>query len=74
MRKFRVFLGYLTLILIAVSMLYPFFAMVRLSCAGNNEIFSNTGYGFTFANYNLKRGREELPYVQGAAAAWAQEG
>lgn len=51
MRKFRVFLGYLTLILIAISMLYPFFTMVRLSFAGNNEIFSNTGYGFTFANY-----------------------
>lgn len=51
MRKFRVFLGYLTLILIAVSMLYPFFAMVRLSFAENNEIFSNTGYSFTFANY-----------------------
>ncbi len=59
MRKFRVFLGYLTLILIAVSMLYPFFAMIRLSFAGNNEIFSNTGYSFTFTNY--KNVFKEIP-------------
>ncbi len=51
MRKLRIFLGYFTLIIIAISMLYPFFAMVRLSFAGNNEIFSNAGYSFTFANY-----------------------
>ena len=55
MRKFRIFFGYLTLIIIAVSMLYPFFAMVNLSFANNNEIFSNPGSFFhsnlTFANY-----------------------
>jgi multiple sugar transport system permease protein len=55
MRKFRVFLGYLTLILIAVSMLYPFFAMVNLSFVDNNEIFSNAGKilhtDLTFNNY-----------------------
>ncbi len=43
MRKLRVFLGYLTLILIAISMLYPFFAMVNLSFADNNEIFAGAG-------------------------------
>ena len=43
MRKFRVVLGYLTLILIAISMLYPFFAMVNLSFTDNNEIFAHAG-------------------------------
>lgn len=43
MRKFRVVLGYLTLILIAISMLYPFFAMVNLSFTDNNEIFTHAG-------------------------------
>lgn len=43
MKKFRVILGYLTLILIAISMLYPFFAMVNLSFTDNNEIFANAG-------------------------------
>ena len=55
MKKFRVFLGYLTLILIAISMLYPFVAMVNLSFVDNNEIFSDTGKLFhlklTFDNY-----------------------
>ena len=40
MKKLRIFLGYLTLIIIAISMLYPFFAMVNLSFADNNAIFS----------------------------------
>lgn len=43
MRKVRVFLGYLTLIFIAISMLYPFLAMLNLSFVNNNEIFSNAG-------------------------------
>lgn len=43
MRKFRIFLGYLTLILIAISMLYPFFAMLNLSFVSDNEIFANAG-------------------------------
>lgn len=55
MKKFRVILGYLTLILIAISMLYPFFAMVNLSFTGNNEIFTHAGRivhaGTTFDNY-----------------------
>ena len=55
MRKFRVFLGYLTLIFIAISMLYPFFAMVNLSFVNNNEIFADAGKlihtNLTFANY-----------------------
>ena len=55
MRKLRVFFVYLTLILIAISMLYPFFAMVNLSFVNNNEIFLNTGKilhtNFTLENY-----------------------
>lgn len=55
MRKLRIFLGYLTLILIAISMLYPFFAMVNLSFVDNNEIFSHAGRIFhpnlTLNNY-----------------------
>lgn len=55
MRKLRVFLGYLTLILIAISMLYPFLAMVNLSFVNNSEIFSNAGKIFhsnlTIDNY-----------------------
>ena len=55
MRKLRIFLGYLTLILIAISMLYPFFAMINLSFVDNNEIFSHAGRIFhpnlTLNNY-----------------------
>ena len=43
MKNFRTWLGYFILVLIAISMLYPFFAMVNLSFVGNNEIFSQAG-------------------------------
>ncbi|MCI1272955.1 MAG: carbohydrate ABC transporter permease [Clostridiaceae bacterium] len=42
MKNFRTFLGYLILILIALSMLYPFFAMINLSFVSENEIFTNS--------------------------------
>lgn len=55
MKKLRIILGYLTLVLIAISMLYPFFAMVNLSFVANNEIFSQAGQIFhsplTLENY-----------------------
>ena len=55
MIKFRKILGYLILILIAISMLYPFFAMINLSFVSNNEIFSDSGklihLNLTFENY-----------------------
>lgn len=55
MKRIRIFLGYLTLILIAISMLYPFIAMLSLSFTQNNEIFLNAGKifhsGLTFQNY-----------------------
>lgn len=43
MQKIKVFLGYLTLVLIAISMLYPFFAMINLSFVENNQIFLQAG-------------------------------
>ena len=48
MKNFRKFLGYFVLILIAISMLYPFFAMVNLSFVNNGEIFSDAGKIFHF--------------------------
>ena len=43
MKSLRKFLGYLCLILIALSMLYPFFAMLNLSLVPNGEIFNQGG-------------------------------
>ena len=55
MKRFRIIFGYLTLILIAISMLYPFFAMVNLSLVNNNDIFTNAGQlihtNLTIQNY-----------------------
>lgn len=55
MKRFRIIFGYLTLILIAISMLYPFFAMVNLSLVNNNDIFTNAGQlihtNLTLQNY-----------------------
>jgi len=55
MKKWRLIFGYITLILIAISMLYPFFAMLNLSFVPNNEIFNQNGklfYGpLTIENY-----------------------
>lgn len=46
MRKLRVVLGYFTLMLIAISMLYPFFAMVNLSFTNEVSIFTGAGNFF----------------------------
>lgn len=55
MKRLKIFLGYIFLILIALSMLAPFFAMVNLSFSQNNEIFlyppSIFPKNWTFANY-----------------------
>jgi len=52
--RIRIF-GYLGLILVAVSMLYPFFAMINLSLVPNGEIFNQGGKLFysplTIKNY-----------------------
>ncbi|MGN0031094.1 MAG: carbohydrate ABC transporter permease [Candidatus Gastranaerophilaceae bacterium] len=43
MNNWRKMAGYICLILIAISMLYPFFAMVNLSLVPNGEIFNQGG-------------------------------
>lgn len=43
MRNWRIVLGYVCLVLIAISMLYPFFAMINLSLVPNGEIFNQGG-------------------------------
>ena len=43
MKNLRIWIGYLTLIIIAVSMLYPFLAMVNLSFTNESSIFNNAG-------------------------------
>ena len=63
MRKLRIFLGYTTLILIAISMLYPFFAMVNLSFANDNAIFTEAGklIHTNLTLHNYKNVFTELP-------------
>lgn len=55
MKNLRIYAGYLILILIAVSMLYPFFVMVNLSFVKNDAIFTQGGRlfytGMTLDNY-----------------------
>lgn len=55
MKKIKIILGYILLILIAFSMLVPFFAMLSLSFSQNSGIFSYPPSlfpnGFTFLNY-----------------------
>lgn len=55
MRKLRLIFGYFILILIAISMLYPFFVMINLSFVKNDAIFSQAGNifytGLTLENY-----------------------
>lgn len=43
MRNWRIVIGYVCLGLIAISMLYPFFAMINLSLVPNGEIFNQGG-------------------------------
>jgi len=43
MSRWRLIVCYLILILIAISMLYPFFAMINLSLVPNGEIFNQGG-------------------------------
>lgn len=56
MEKWLKFFGYLCLVLIAISMLYPFFAMLNLSFVPNGEIFNQSGKLFysplTLDNYS----------------------
>lgn len=55
MKHIKIFLGYFFLILVALSMIVPFFAMASLSFSQNNQIFSYPPSIFpkswTFQNY-----------------------
>ncbi len=55
MRQIKIVLGYFFLIIMAISMLIPFFAMFSLSFAPNSEIFSYPpkllSNNYTFDNY-----------------------
>lgn len=52
MKRVSLFFSYLTLFILAFSMLFPFLAMLYLSFIPNNEIFSNTiSTNFTLENY-----------------------
>ncbi len=46
MKKFIIILGYITLIFIALSMLFPFFAMVNLAFSSEDAIFNSIGVFF----------------------------
>lgn len=63
MKNWRVIAGYIILILIAISMLYPFFAMLNLSFVQNDAIFFQAGKvfysGLTLDNY--KNVFQEIP-------------
>ena len=66
MRNFRIFSGYVLLIGIAISMLYPFFAMVNLSFADDSAIFSQTSKLF-YGNLTLENYRnvfEQIPLAR----------
>ena len=43
MKKFIKIIGYILLILLAISMLYPFIVMINLSLIKNNDIFNHAG-------------------------------
>ena len=66
MFNWRKFLGYFILILIAFSMLYPFFAMLNLSFVPNGEIFNQGGKLFysPLTGENYKSVFEKIPLWQ----------
>lgn len=66
MKKFVLFLGYLSLIIISISMLFPFFAMLNLALTPSNEIFNSSG-SFFHTNLTLENFRhvfKELPITR----------
>ena len=64
MKRTRIFLGYFTLIIIAISMLYPFLAMVNLSFVDNGSIFLESEKFLHINNLTLQNYKnvfKELP-------------
>ena len=52
MKRLRIILGYFTLVLISLSMLVPFFAMLNLSLTPNSEIFSSPKFFSTHISFD----------------------
>lgn len=66
MKKLLLFGGYLTLIIIALSMFFPFLAMLNLALTTEDEIFNNVGV-FFHANLtleNFKHVFSEIPITK----------
>lgn len=66
MKKLALTLGYLSLIIISLSMLFPFFAMLNLALTPSNEIFNSSGV-FFHTNLILENFRhvfKELPITR----------
>lgn len=66
MKKLALTLGYLSLIIISLSMLFPFFAMLNLALTPSNEIFNSSGI-FFHTNLTLENFRhvfKELPITR----------
>ena len=66
MKKFVLFIGYLSLIIISISMLFPFFAMLNLALTPSNEIFNSSG-SFFHTNLTLENFRhvfKDLPITR----------
>lgn len=66
MKKFVLFIGYLSLIIISISMLFPFFAMLNLALTPSSEIF-NSGGSFFHTNLTLENFRhvfKDLPITR----------
>ena len=66
MKKFVLFIGYLSLIIISISMLFPFIAMLNLALTPSNEIFNSSG-SFFHTNLTLENFRhvfKDLPITR----------
>ena len=66
MKKLALTLGYLSLIIISLSMLFPFFAMLNLALTPSNEIFNSSGVFFhtNLALENFRHVFKELPITR----------
>ena len=66
MKKIILILGYITLILISLSMLFPFFAMVNIAFSSEDSIFNNAGLLFhtDFTIKNFKHVFSAIPITR----------
>ena len=66
MKKTFIVFGYMLLIFIALSMLFPFFAMLNLALTSEDEIFKNAGVFFhtNLTLENFKHVFGEIPITR----------